>query len=112
MLDVKVFRVRINNIIRNKKLGMEEKMMKDKVIQVAGKTWKILGEKGALTIQQLAKTLKEKEDIVNQAIGWLAREDKIKYIIKGNRSLVCLVDSEQQMFNILKSTPTLTSNKK
>ena len=90
---------------------MEEKMMKDKVIQVAGRTWKVLGEKGAVTIPQLAKTIKEKEDIVNQAIGWLAREDKIKYIIKGNRCVVCLVDSEQQMFNILKSTPAVTSNK-
>ena len=87
-------------------------MIKNKVIQVAGQTWKILGEKGAITISQLAKILQEKEDIVNQAIGWLAREDKIKYIVKGNRSVVCLVDSEQQMFNILKSTPVVTSNKK
>ncbi len=79
--------------------------MKDNVIQAAGKTWKTLGEQGPISIAQLIKILKMKSDIVNQAIGWLAREDKIKYIQKGGRELVCLVDTEQQMFKILKETP-------
>ena len=80
-------------------------MTKDQVIQAAGKTWKILGERGARTITELTKILKLKSDIVNQAIGWLAREDKIKYIQKGKSIQVCLVDTELQMFKILKQTP-------
>ena len=80
-------------------------MMKDKVLQTAGKLWKILGERGPATIAELTKILKLKSDIVHQAIGWLAREDKIKYIQKGKNILVCLVDTEQQMFKILKQTP-------
>ena len=80
-------------------------MTKDKVIQAAGKSWKILGERGPVTVAQLTKILKLKSDIVNQSIGWLAREDKVKYIQKGNNTLVCLVDTEQQMFKILKQTP-------
>ena len=83
--------------------------MKEKVIQVAGKAWKVLGENGAVPISQLAKILKEKEDVVNQAVGWLAREDKIKYLVKGSRSTVCLVDTEQQMFNILQPVSTATN---
>ena len=85
--------------------------MKEKIIQVAGKTWKVLGENGAISVAQLAKTLKEKEDIVNQAVGWLAREDKIKYITKGGKDLISLVDSEQQIYQILKSTPMVSSKK-
>ena len=38
--------------------------MKNKIGEVAGRVWKTLGEKG---------------DIVYQALGWLAREDKINY---------------------------------
>ena len=55
--------------------------------------------------QLKSRIIKLKSDVVNQAIGWLAREDKIKYVKKGNRILVCLVDTEQQMFKILKETP-------
>ena len=79
--------------------------MKDKVIQAAGKSWKVLGERGPLTVAQLAKILKLESDIVNQSIGWLAREDKIKYVKKASTVQVCLVDTEQQMFKILKQIP-------
>lgn len=84
-------------------------MMKDKVIQTAGKVWRTLGEKGPISIAQLAKLLKLKADITNQAIGWLAREDKIKYVQKGASTFVCLVDTEQQMFNIVNQTPAQAS---
>lgn len=78
--------------------------MKDKVIKTAGKIWRVLGEKGQVTIPQLAKSIKEKEDIVNQSIGWLAREDKIKYIIEKKKVFVTLVDSEKQMFDVVSAT--------
>ena len=85
--------------------------MKDKVIAAAGRVWKTLGERGPVSITELTKILKMKTDIVNQAIGWLAREDKIKYIPKGSRQLVSLVETEQQMFKILKDTPLEASKK-
>ena len=73
--------------------------MKDKVIKASGDIWKILGEKGELTIAQLVTASKINEDIVNQAIGWLAREDKIQYGKKGTRNVVSLIASEQQIFD-------------
>ncbi len=79
--------------------------MKDKVIQTAGKIWKTLGEKGEASVPQLAKAIKEAEDITNQAIGWLAREDKIKYVEKGSKKLIALVESEQQIYEIVKNQP-------
>ena len=73
--------------------------MKDKIIEAAGKTWKTLGEQGEANIDQLSKIINEKEPIVFQALGWLAREDKINYNIKNNRTFVSLVENELKAFN-------------
>jgi hypothetical protein len=72
--------------------------MNEKIIQTAGKAWRALGEKGETDIHSLAMTLRENEDLVNQAIGWLAREDKINYKEKFNTTFVSLVESELQSF--------------
>ena len=84
-------------------------MMKDKVIQTTGRIWKLLGEKGPISVSQLAKSLKASEEITNQAVGWLAREDKIKYIKKGTRFIISLVDTEQQIYNMLSQKPVLAN---
>ncbi len=75
--------------------------MKEKVIETAGKAWKVLGEKGPVTPKALSRSLKEQEDVVLQAIGWLAREDKIRYETRRNRTLVSLVESEMESFRRL-----------
>lgn len=72
--------------------------MKDQIITAAGKLWRFLGENGEVAISDLARQIKEKEEIVFQALGWLAREDKISYTTKNKRSCVALIDSEQQNF--------------
>ena len=73
--------------------------MKDQIIEAAGKTWKALGEQGEANIDQLAKLIDEKESIVYQALGWLAREDKINYTSKNNKTFVSLVETELKAFN-------------
>jgi hypothetical protein len=75
--------------------------MKDKVIETAGKTWRFLGQNGDYNVSKLAKDLKEKEPVVLQALGWLAREDKINYSTKNRRIFVSLVETELQAFNSL-----------
>jgi hypothetical protein len=72
--------------------------MKDKIIEAAGKTWKALGENGETAIPELTKIIKEKDEIALQAIGWLAREDKINYSTKNNKTFISLVESELQAF--------------
>ncbi len=44
----------------------------------AGKVWKILNTKGPLKEEALLHSTKLKEDELWAAIGWLAREDKIR----------------------------------
>ena len=73
--------------------------MKEKVIEAAGKAWRFLGQNGQTNVSQLAKSLKEKDEVVLQALGWLAREDKIDYTVKNRRTFVSLVEGELRAFN-------------
>ena len=73
--------------------------MKEKVIEAAGKTWRYLGQNGQTNVAQLGRAIKEKDEVVLQALGWLAREDKINYSIKNRRTFVSLVEQELRAFN-------------
>ncbi len=72
--------------------------MKDKVIEAAGKTWQFLGTNGETDVKSLSKGVKEKEEVVYQALGWLAREDKVDYSTKGSKIFVSLIQSELDTF--------------
>ena len=52
--------------------------MISKIGETAGKVWKLLDEKGEATLTQLKKGVKADENLIFQAIGWLAREDKLQ----------------------------------
>ncbi len=79
--------------------------MKDKVIETAGKVWKLLGQYGETSISQLPQLINEQDSIVFQALGWLAREDKISYTTKNRKTFVSLVDSEKQTFQYFYTVP-------
>ena len=49
----------------------------------AGKVWNFLNEKGEVNLRQLKKGVKADSNLVLQAIGWLAREDKLRIEKKG-----------------------------
>lgn len=69
--------------------------MKDKIGDTAGRIWKIMRKKKEVNISQLPKLLEEKTAIVYQALGWLAREDKIEYRIEGTKTFASLTDVER-----------------
>ncbi len=69
--------------------------MKDKIGETAGRIWKIIKEKEEVNISQLPKLVEEKTAIVYQALGWLAREDKIEYRIEGTKTFASLTDVER-----------------
>ena len=76
-------------------------MMKEKVIEIAGKTWRFLGQNGETNVSQLPRLLRENDTVVLQALGWLAREDKINYTTRSRRTFVSLVEREVGAFNDL-----------
>ncbi|NWF54386.1 MAG: winged helix-turn-helix domain-containing protein [Syntrophaceae bacterium] len=51
--------------------------MTQSIGDTAGKVWEFLHEKGETKLSQLKKGVKADSNLVLQAIGWLAREDKL-----------------------------------
>ena len=56
----------------------------------AGVVWKQLSEKGPMDLTKLVKAVGEPRDAVMQAIGWLAREDKLIFEENGRKRLIAL----------------------
>ncbi len=70
--------------------------MKNQIGTTAGKIWKTLHEQGEYSITQLTKVLKEKSATVNQALGWLAKEGKIRFLRKGGKEVVTLKEDTKK----------------
>ena len=49
-----------------------------KIGETAGKIWKFLEDKGEANLTQLKKGVKADPNLILQAIGWLARENKLR----------------------------------
>jgi len=45
--------------------------------ETAGVVWKVLAENGPITMAKLVKAVGSPRDLVMQAVGWLAREEKV-----------------------------------
>jgi hypothetical protein len=45
--------------------------------EAAGEVWHCLAENGAMSLAKLARSVDAPRDTVMQAVGWLAREDKV-----------------------------------
>ena len=57
--------------------------MIQRIGETAGKVWRILDEKGEANLSQLKRGVKVDPLLIYQAIGWLAREDKLRIEKKG-----------------------------
>lgn len=51
--------------------------MEKKIGEAAGKVWKALNAAGVMGKPQLAKATGLPADLLNQGVGWLAREGKL-----------------------------------
>ena len=58
--------------------------------ETAGTVWKTLAEGGPLSLAKLVKAVGEPRDTVMQALGWLAREDKVDIEDDGRSRIVSL----------------------
>jgi hypothetical protein len=62
----------------------------DQIGDTAGLVWRHLNDNGPRTLSQLAKEIDAPRDVIMQAIGWLAREDKVSVDEERNKKLVTL----------------------
>jgi hypothetical protein len=56
----------------------------------AGLVWKVLADGGPQSMAKLVKAVGEPRDTIMQALGWLAREDKIEITEEGRSRVVSL----------------------
>jgi hypothetical protein len=57
---------------------------------VAGEVWRLLEEGGPQTLSQLKKKLNGGSDLLEFAVGWLAREDKLEILKEKKSTMVRL----------------------
>ena len=48
--------------------------------ETAGRVWRLLESDGPQTLDQVKKKLNAKSGLLEYALGWLAREDKIEFV--------------------------------
>ncbi|MBI4585363.1 MAG: winged helix-turn-helix domain-containing protein [Planctomycetes bacterium] len=73
-------------------------MNEESIGKAAGTVWKFLRENGAqgVSLSALKKVQGLKADDVMTAIGWLAREGKLRFNNSPNKVTVALVESERE----------------
>ncbi len=63
--------------------------------ETAGKVWSFLDRYGEADLKQIKKELKADANLILQAIGWLAREDKLLIEKKGRLITYSLKSAER-----------------
>lgn len=61
--------------------------------ETAGKIYQALAENGGQSLAQLQKTVTNDTALLNQALGWLAREDKIAFQREGRGIKISLLEA-------------------
>ena len=65
----------------------------EQIGETAGEVWHLLADdREPLSLAQLAKRIDQPRDVIMQAIGWLAREDKLVIEENGRTRYVSLCD--------------------
>jgi len=69
-------------------------MNEEAIGKAAGDIWNLLAEQGPIPFRELAKSLGEDRDLVSMAVGWLSRENKIRFTPKGKDLVLALKEHE------------------
>jgi hypothetical protein len=62
----------------------------EQIGDAAGQVWHYLNEHGPTALSRLVKDVDVPRDVVMQAIGWLAREDKVTIVAESRSKTVSL----------------------
>ena len=71
---------------------VEANSIVEKIGETAGEVWHLLNTSGPQKITQLVKAVDAPRDQVMQAVGWLAREEKIAIEEQSRSRVISLVD--------------------
>ena len=73
-------------------------MLKKDIGINAGTIWHLLAEKKGLSIREIGELTNHKEGTIILSLGWLARENKIKFTEKRDGLFVELNHSSSEMY--------------
>jgi hypothetical protein len=73
-----------------KSTGAQPAMSAELIGDAAGQIWRSLSENGDQTLAALKKSVSASGDLVVAAIGWLAREDKVHFVVSGRTLKISL----------------------
>lgn len=62
----------------------------EQIGETAGAVWRLLAERGPQSTAKIVKEIEGTRDLVMQALGWLAREDKITIDSESRSRIVAL----------------------
>lgn len=60
--------------------------------EAAGRVWQFLHENGAVSLKSLKEGTELKQQELNRAIGWLAREEKLLIEGSGSQEIISLAE--------------------
>ena len=64
--------------------------MQTEIDSAAGTIWRYLNERGETTLSKLRQGAKLPDQLLFAGIGWLAREEKLRFTREGRGVRVCL----------------------
>ena len=64
--------------------------MNEQIGEMAGYVWKQLSQQGPMTVNRLKDSVGVSPDLLHQALGWLAREDKLNFEKNGRSVKIAL----------------------
>lgn len=70
----------------------------DAIGETAGTVWRTLGARGRVALTTLPKLVRRDVALVQQAVGWLARERKVEFEREGRALYVRLTPAEAEAF--------------
>jgi hypothetical protein len=73
-------------------------MIKNDIGINAGAIWSALNEKGSLSIREIGEHTHLRELSIYYSIGWLARENKIRFFYKGDFLYVELINNPAEFY--------------
>ena len=72
-------------------------MLKNDIGINAGIIWKLLSEKGLLTIREIGEFTNFKDSMICYALGWLSRENKINFIMREDTIYITIKNSLERL---------------
>lgn len=91
---IKFLKRKRNKPVQEVASDQPELSLTDQIGATAGQIWGILAENGETNLTQLVKKTDASRDLVMQALGWLARENKIQIAAQQRVRLVSLVSED------------------